>query len=605
VTAAADSLPSRPRPRPRWILPGTPDATAVATLAAELHLPDTACRLLLARGHSESGAARRFLRPRLDHLHDPARLTGLPDAVHRLARAVRDRETVLVHGDYDVDGICATTLLVRTLRGLGGRAVPFIPRRIEDGYDLTDAGVRAAIAAGATVLVTCDCGTSALAPVRALCAAGIDVVVSDHHLPGGPLPECLAVLNPKRPGCAYPDKDLAAVGVAFKLALALAQELGANANPVYATLDLVALATIADIAPLRGENRVLARYGLRMLQETANVGLRALIRAAGLEGKPLTAGRVGYILAPRLNAVGRLGHAIRGVELLTTDSEAEANRIARELEELNRRRQEMDRGVQRRARELVDALDLDDTYGIVLADEAWHPGVIGIVASRIVEDTGRPTVLIALNDGEGKGSGRSIPRFDLHAGLGECRELLTRFGGHRAAAGITIARDRVPEFAERFNAVARMRLTADDLVPDLHVDLELPIECANEELETLLRHFEPFGVGNATPLLLSRGVRLVGPPRPVGQDGLRFRIATARGVVDAIAWGMAARVREFDAHTPLDLAYRLERDEYRGESRLQFKVCDVRPSAPGPTPHASGVGALGPERRDGVASGAV
>ena len=319
--------PARPRPQPRWVLPTPPDAAAVAALTAELRLPEAICRLLIARGHAEPERAKRFLRPRLEQLHDPAGLLGLDRAAERLARAVRDGETIFVHGDYDVDGICSTTLLTRALRAFGGQVVPFIPRRLEDGYDLTDAGVRAAVAAGARVVVTCDCGTSALGPVEALCKAGIDVIVSDHHLPGGPLPRCLAVLNPKQPDCSYPDQDLAAVGVAFKLATAVARALGRSDAPVYHMLDLVALATIADIAPLRGENRVFARSGLKLLQETTNPGLRALIRASGLEGKTLTAGRVGFILAPRLNAAGRLGHALRGVELLTTESENEANRI--------------------------------------------------------------------------------------------------------------------------------------------------------------------------------------------------------------------------------------------------------------------------------------
>src|SRR5215217_8130065 len=339
-------------------------------------------------------------------------LPEAPDPV--VVRSLR-AETILVHGDYDVDGMSSTTLLTKAFRALGAKVVPFIPRRLADGYDLSDAGVRAAQDAGATVVVTCDCGTSAVAPVRTLQTAGIDVIISDHHLPGGDLPNAYAILNPKRPGCGSEDKDLAAVGVAFKLAL-------------------VALATIADIAPLRGENRVFARYGLKMLAETKNLGLRALIRSAGLDGKPLTAGRVGYILAPRLNAVGRLGHALRGVELLTAKTEHDANAIARELEELNARRQEIDRATLEQARQRVLALDLDETFGIVLAAEGWHPGVIGIVASRIVEEFGRPTILIGLDGEHGKGSGRSISRFDLHAGIGGCRHLLERFGGHRSAA---------------------------------------------------------------------------------------------------------------------------------------------------------------------------
>ncbi|HEX5829412.1 MAG TPA: DHH family phosphoesterase, partial [Gemmatimonadaceae bacterium] len=278
---------ARPRPRARWVLADAPDDATVAALAAELRLPEPVCRLLCRRGHDAPDAAKRFLRPRLEQLHPPDAMRGLEEAVARLRRAAERGETVLVHGDYDVDGICATTLLTRTLRALGARVVPFIPRRIEDGYDLTEAGVRAAVEAGAAVVITADCGTSASAPVAALCARNIDVIVSDHHLPGGPLPECLAVLNPKQPGCEYPDDDLAAVGVAFKLSLALVRAMGASDALVLRMLDLVALATIADIAPLRGENRVLARYGLKLLAETDNLGLRALIRAAGLEGKAL------------------------------------------------------------------------------------------------------------------------------------------------------------------------------------------------------------------------------------------------------------------------------------------------------------------------------
>lgn len=559
------------------MLPEAPDDAAVRALAAELHLPEPVCRLLCQRGYADAEPAKRYLRPRLDQLHDPSSMLDLDVAVNRLARAVRDGELVMVHGDYDVDGICSTTLLLRTIRALGGRAVPFIPHRLQHGYDLTMAGVEAAMSAGAAVLVTCDCGTNAIAPVAAARAAGIDVIISDHHLPGGPLPECLAVLNPKRPGCAYPDKDLAAVGVAFKIALALARASGARDDFVYRMLDLVALATIADIAPLRGENRVMARYGLRVLADSANPGLRALIRAAGLSGKALTAGRVGFILAPRLNAVGRLGHALRGVELLTTESEHEANTIARELEELNRQRQEIDRGTLRAASRRVDAMDLDATFGVVLAEQGWHPGVVGIVASRLLEELCRPVVLVALDGKEGKGSGRSISAFDLHAGLTECRDLLIRFGGHRVAAGVTIASERVDEFAHRFNEVARARLTPDDLVPEVRVDIDLPLREASGDLELLLRHFEPFGPGNATPVLVSRGIRLAAPPRVVGQGHLRLRLTSDDGTqLDAIGWGMGALAAELDLATPFDVAYRLERDEWNGESRLQARLAAIK-----------------------------
>src|SRR5439155_12553511 len=287
-----------------------------------------------------------------------------------------------------------------------------------------------------------------------------------------------------------------------------------------------------------------ARYGLKMLGETKNLGLRALIRSAGLEGKPLTAGRIGYILAPRLNAVGRLGHALRGVELLMAQTEHEANSIARELEELNVRRQEIDRMTLEQARQRVLALDLEDTYGIVLAQDGWHPGVIGIVASRIVEEFGRPTVLIGLEGDEGKGSGRSISRFDLHAGIGSCRHLLKRFGGHRSAAGVTIARDKVDEFARCFNEAARAVLTPDDLVPELRVDLEVALADLTPGFESLLRHLEPCGIGNPAPMLLARGVRLAAPPKIVGQGGLKLRIQTEDEPLEALGWSLGNRIGE-------------------------------------------------------------
>jgi single-stranded-DNA-specific exonuclease len=564
------------RPRARWIVPEAPDPAVVRSLCDELMLPEPICRLLALRGHSPADTAKRYLRPRLDQLLPPEQLLDLGRAVERLVRAIRDGETILVHGDYDVDGISSTTLLTRAFGALGARVVPFIPRRLADGYDLTDAGVRAAREAGATVVVTCDCGTSAVAPVAALQSAGVDVIISDHHLPGGDLPNAFAILNPKRPGCGSEDKDLAAVGVAFKLGLAVTRALGGNENLVFGMLDLVALATIADIAPLRGENRVFARYGLKMLAETKNLGLRALIRSAGLEGKPLTAGRVGYILAPRLNAVGRLGHALRGVDLLMATTEHEANSIARELEELNVRRQEIDRVTLEQARKRVLALDLDDTYGIVLAEEGWHPGVIGIVASRIVEEFGRPTILIGLEGDEGKGSGRSISRFDLHAGIGRCRHLLKRFGGHRSAAGVTIARDQVEAFARCFNDGARASLSPDDLVPELRVDMEVALADLTPAFEALLRHLEPCGMGNPSPMLVTRGVRLAAPPKVVGQGGLKLRLATDDGMLDAIGWSLGARIGEIDVNRPIDIAYRLERDEYQGVSRLQARLSDFR-----------------------------
>ena len=549
----------------------------VAGLRDALNLPEVACRLLAIRGHTAGEAAKRYLRPRLDHVEDGG-LLDLDVAIKRLLTAAQRGETVMIHGDYDVDGMTSTAILVRTLEAIGAKPVPFIPRRATDGYDLTSAGVIAAKAMSATLVVTCDCGTSAIRPEAELRAAGVDVIIIDHHLPTGEMAAPNALLNPKRPGCPSKDKDLCAAGVVFKLALALTRAAGGNENLVYNMLDLVALATIADIAPLRGENRVLARYGLKIINESPCVGLRALIRSAGLDGKPITAGRVGFVIAPRLNAVGRLGHALRGVELLLSRDEHAANTIARELEEMNVRRQEIDRQTLVSARERVLAMDLESTYGIVIAEQGWHAGVIGIVASRIVEEFGRPAVLIALDGDEGKGSGRSISPFDLHSGLAECSDLLRRYGGHRAAAGVTIATARVAEFAARFNSIAASRLTPDDLMPEIRVDLEMPLGEANEQLESVFRHLEPCGMGNPSPVLMVRRATVIGSPRSIGKDGLKFELQQGSDVISAVGWGMAPRRGELREHDAYDVAFKLERDEYRGASRLQARVIDFRAS---------------------------
>ena len=571
------TLAPRVRPPTRWLAPPSTEAGEVARLATALSLPAVLCQLLVQRGYAEVEAAKRFLRPRLEQLGDPYQLFGMTAAVDRLVRAIRAGETILVHGDYDVDGMCSAALLTRALRQLGGNVVPFIPHRLTDGYDLTDAGVQAAVAAKARVVLTADCGTSALPAIASLNSFGIDVIVSDHHLPGGPLPACVAILNPRQPGCTSPDKDFAAVGIAFKLALAVTRAMGANENFVFTLLDLVALATVADLAPLRGENRVFVKYGLKLMSETTNPGLRALIRAAGLDGKPLTAGRIGFILAPRLNAVGRLGNAMRGVELLLTDDPGEANEIARDLEELNQRRQSLDRSTLDEAMRIVDTVDLDQTYGLVIAKQGWHAGVIGIVASRIVEQISRPVVMVALDGDTGKGSGRSIGAFDLHAGLSECREHLVRFGGHRAAAGITVQTELVPILQTRFNAVARERLTADDLVPEQRIDLEVTVDDLTDDLEKLLQYFEPHGLGNPTPTLALRGARIDCAPKRIGQtDGVRTAVSSDRGAIPAIGWRLGERAKLLDPSQPVDLAFRLDRDDYRGADRLQLTLVDVR-----------------------------
>ncbi|CAN5612198.1 single-stranded-DNA-specific exonuclease RecJ [soil metagenome] len=574
-------LTSAASPKRRWIFPTPPDSTAVERLCRELRLPEPLCRLLVQRGHAEPPAAREFLRPHAGQIHPPA-LAGIGDAVARLRQAIQRGETILVHGDYDVDGICATALYVRALRMMGAQAVPFVPHRLTDGYDLSEAGIAAAAEAGAKLILTGDCGIVAHAAVEQARRAGIDVIVTDHHTPGPSLPPAVATVNPNRADCPYPNKGLAGVGVAYKLCCALANELGFPPDRLHSYLDLVAVATVADMAPLRGENRALVRWGLKVLANSPNPGLQALLRSTGLAGRgEISAGQVGFILAPRINAVGRMGEAARGVRLLLTEDAREAEQIASLLEEENRWRQQVDVQTLRQAMQILErSYDPERDWGVVLASEGWHPGVIGIVASRVVEQIYRPTVMIALSGSEpGKGSARSISGFHLYEAMRDCAEHLTRFGGHRYAAGCSILPSRVDGFRQAFNARARAALTEELLVPELRVDIEIELREANGELHKLLRHAGPFGMENPTPVLAARQVRIVGDPRVVGRNHLKLTLGKDGGTLEAIGFGMGDRMREAQLMAgPLDAAFKLEENSWNGRTTLQAKLVDVRPS---------------------------
>jgi single-stranded-DNA-specific exonuclease len=562
----------------RWIFPASPDNAAVERLRSELCLPEPLCRLLVQRGHSDASTAREFLRPHAGQIHPP-RLAGVDDAVARLRAALDRRETVLVHGDYDVDGICATALYVRALRMMGIRVVPFVPHRLNDGYDLSAAGVSAAADAGATLILTGDCGIVAHEAVELARRSGIDVIVTDHHTPGPTLPGAVAVINPNRPDCPYPNKGLAGVGVAYKVCCALAEELGFAAERLAPLVDLVAIATIADIAPLSGENRALVRWGLKILTQTPNPGLRALLRSTGLADKPeISASQVGFILAPRINAVGRMGEALDGVRLLLTEDPREADAIAATLEEDNRWRRDVDAQTLREAMSMLERdYNPERDWSVVLAGEGWHPGVIGIVASRVVEQIHRPTVMIALGADEGKGSARSIAGFHLYDALRECAGHLTRFGGHRYAAGCSILPGRVDGFRSAFNDHARGVLDEQQLSPEVRIDLELRLGEADEELHRLLRHVAPFGAENPTPVMAARGVDVSGYPRVVGRNHLKMTLAADGYALDAIGFGMADRLRDFNpAYGPIDVAFKLEENTWNGRTALQARLVDVR-----------------------------
>lgn len=582
-----------PAPPPRWVVAPTPSADRVQAVAEALGLPAALAALLVQRGHDDPDKARRFLKPSLEDLADPHSLLDLDRAADLVAETVRRGETILVHGDYDVDGQCATALLTRALRAAGASVVPFLPHRLRDGYDFGTAGLAAAREAGAALVLTCDCGITAVDTVRAAREAGLRVVVTDHHLPGAELPPADAVVDPQRPGDRSGLNNLCGTGVAFKLVQALVPRLGMPANLPLHFLDFVALASVADVVPLTGENRILVRHGLRVLQTTRWTGLQALLRVAGLAGKEIKAGHLGFVVGPRLNAAGRIGDAADGLRLLLTDDAAEADQLARHLESLNTQRQGMDQRMLDEALAQVERdADPDRDVGLVLASDAWHPGVVGIVASRVVERYGRPAILVAFDGEIGKGSGRSISSFNLHHALVECGDLLERFGGHHMAAGVTVRRERLEAFRARFAEIARRSLSSTDLAPEQRVDLVVPLSEMTFDLERLCRHLEPCGMGNPGPVFGARGIRL-GGLRRVGSGHLKATLIESGIRLDSIGFQWWDRVPWLTTLPPardgvaVDIAFRLEQNEYQGQVSLQARICTIAPGTTQVTEHAA------------------
>ncbi len=562
-------------------LPAPADVAAVNALVAQLEIPTPIAAILVNRGYAEPEGAKSFLRPRLNGLLDPWSMADMAKAVERLSAAIESQDLILVHGDYDVDGVCGSAMLVRALRELGARVDVFIPHRQLHGYDFGPAGLAAAIELGAACVLTCDCGTMAHEAIAAARREGVDVVVSDHHTPPEELPPAVAVLNPHRPDCAYPEKFLCGSGVAFKLLHALYEHRGRSVESLYKYLDLVAIPTVADLVPLTGENRVLTRFGLKVLKRTPNPGLRALLRVSGLKaGQPIGSGQIAFVIGPRLNAVGRMGDAMRAVQLLLTSDDAEAKALAEVVDSENRIRQEEDRATLEQAQQMLEGVfDPESDWVIVLASQGWHPGVIGIVASRVLEEFYRPTVLIALDGVQGRGSGRSIPAFHLFDALKACESQLEQFGGHRAAAGLQIRAANVDAFRARLNEVARERLRREDLQPRLGVDVELPLSEVTSDLWRFLAHFGPFGMGNPKPVFLARDVRLSAAPQVVGERHLRLRLDAGGGAAsEAIGFGLAAESEWLQESSRVDLAFQLGLSEWQGVEYVQAKLLDVRPS---------------------------
>lgn len=569
-------------PETRWHLPPLPPEDT-GLLARELDLPELLVRLLRTRGYRTATAIREFLEPTGAQLHRPSALPDIEPATRRVCAAIRNRERILVCGDYDVDGVTGTALLVSVLRRLGADVASYLPHRRTEGYGFSAQAVEFARAGKVGLVITNDCGISDHDRVAACNESAIDVVITDHHEPGPTLPPALAVVNPRRADSGYPFSELAGVGVAFKLAWSVLAALDRPKEELTSLFDLVALGTIADVVSLTGENRVISRLGLGAICRSPRPGIRALIEVARLNPARLSGRDVGFGLAPRINAAGRVGHARQALDLLLTEDEAEARRLAAELDSLNRDRQQLEENARTEALAAIEAEDLARQRVLVVAGPGWHEGVIGIVAARLVEQFHRPCIVVTLEDGRGRGSGRSVGGFDLYAALRTCSGLLLGFGGHRYAAGLTVDPARLPALRDALNRHAAA-CPPDIFEPSLQVAALADINDINERLAAAIGRLEPFGPDNPEPVFASLGLEVVGCPRCIGRDSrhLKFKVRNASGAVEAVAWSRGADIATLRTGRPgsLDLCYTVKLDDFNGRRRVLLDVLDMRPHAP-------------------------
>ena len=566
---------------PRWERL-TCDEAAAAALVGALDIAPIVARLLCQRGLAEPEAAQRFLYPSLDQLHDPMLLADMPRAVERIRAAVARKERIAIHGDYDVDGITSTVILRRALELLGGDVVHFIPDRLKDGYGLQPAAIDRLHADSVSLVVSVDCGIRGADAARRARELGVDLIVTDHHEPDTELPPALAVINPKRHDCPYPDKHLAGVGVALKLVQALCRQSGRE-SWLPGFIKIAAIGTLADVVPLVGENRVIAKLGLDQLSRGPHkVGLRALLDVAGLTGKTIDSFHISFMLAPRVNAAGRMSTPDIATRLLLASDESlgeEARALALQLDGENVKRQEEEAGILAAAKKVVQT---DPEVGaqtvLVVAGEGWHRGVIGIVASKLVDAFHRPAIVLSVDeDGTAHGSCRSIPGFDMLGALERCAYLFVRFGGHRQAAGLTMEAGRIRELRAGVNEVAAETLGPDDLMPRLRIDGDLDFRSITGAVASGVVSLAPFGAGNPKPVFATRGVAVVDGPRKLKERHLKMTLKQEGRIFRAIAWRAAERHDYVIEHrTALDVAFSLDENQYNGETYVELTLADIR-----------------------------
>jgi len=569
---------------PRWE-PLACDDGAAERLAAALTVPLVVARLLCQRGFADPEAAERFLHPSLDHLHDPMALADMPVAVDRILAAIARKERIAIHGDYDVDGITSTVILRRAIELLGGEVTHFIPERLKDGYGLQAVAVERLHADGVGLIVSVDCGIRGAEAARRARELGVDLIITDHHEPDTELPAALAVINPKRHDCQYPDKNLAGVGVALKLVQALCRRAQRD-SWLPGFVKVAAIGTLADVVPLVGENRVIAKLGLELLSKGPHkVGLRSLLDVAGLSGKTIDSYHISFMLAPRVNAAGRMSTPDIATRLLLASDEGmeeEARALAQQLDTENIRRQEEEAEILAAAKKIVQT---DPEIGartvIVVAGESWHRGVIGIVASKLVDAFHRPAIVLSIENGVAHGSCRSVPHFDMLGALERCAPLFIRFGGHKQAAGLTMEAARVRDLRKAVNDVADETLGPDELMPRLRIDGNLAFRGIIGGVAAGVASLAPFGAGNPRPVFAARGVEIVDGPRKLKERHLKMSLRQEGRIFRAVAWRSAERHDYLAEHkAALDVAFSLEQNQYNGETYVELTLADAKPSDP-------------------------
>ena len=556
-----------------WNIKG-PDPAVQNDLSSSLNISKVTAQLLANRGIKDIHEARQFLACSMASAADPFLLKDMDKAVVRIRKAVSKGEKMLVYGDYDVDGITAVAVLCLALKRLGGIVETYIPHRLEEGYGLNLAAVKRAHRDGVSLIITVDCGITSFKEIEHAAALKIDIIVTDHHeIAESRVPAAYAVINPLQKACNYPFKHLAGVGLAYKLAKALY-----TGTPNFAEdfLDLVSLGTIADIAPLVGENRVLAKYGLEELNRQGRIGLTALCEVTGLTGKDISSGHIGFILGPRINAMGRVGSAHKALDLILSEDAAEALTLAKLLDTENRNRQKIESAILDEAVAKVEReVNFKHHRVIVLGSESWHPGVIGIVASRIADRYCRPTILISLDGKYGKGSGRSIDGFHLFEYLLRCKDLLVGFGGHESACGITIEKDKIDEFRERINGEAASEVKEAVFTSVLDIDMDIPLNALSEDVIGQIESLAPFGEMNPRPVFASRGLIVKDGPRRIGKNGFKMWVTDNTVTCEAVAFGKSGlAVPEQGAG--VDLAYIPSLNDWQGVRSIQLELCDIK-----------------------------